>query len=101
MPSGRCLRLEILTPDRRAFANDVESVVIPAADGLLGILCGHAPRVAMLKPGTISARLAEPPGATSPPDSTAGTFSFPVLSGFCRVLDDQVTVICRTAVPGS
>lgn len=101
MPAGRCLHLEILTPERRTFAGDVESVVIPAADGLLGILYGHAPLLAMLKPGNITARLLEPPATGSPDRSTANPVSFPVLSGFCRVLADRVTIICQPAAAGS
>jgi len=43
------LSIDILTPDRRVLQAQADSVVVPAADGELGILAGHTPLVAQLR----------------------------------------------------
>jgi F-type H+-transporting ATPase subunit epsilon len=44
------LQLEVITPERLVFKDEVESVEIPGLDGELGILPGHAELVSQLKP---------------------------------------------------
>ena len=43
------IRLDIVTPDRVVYSNDVNMVIARATDGDLGILPGHAPLIAGLK----------------------------------------------------
>ncbi|MDR2463841.1 MAG: ATP synthase F1 subunit epsilon [Verrucomicrobiales bacterium] len=45
------LRLEIITPEKTAYAADVDSVVIPATNGEMEVLPGHVPLLTMLEPG--------------------------------------------------
>jgi F-type H+-transporting ATPase subunit epsilon len=47
------LRLEIVTPERRAFSGDVDMVVLPGADGELGIYPAHVPLVTPVVPGDV------------------------------------------------
>jgi len=47
------LRLEIVTPGGREFAGDVDSVVIPASEGEMGILPMHVPVLTALSPGEL------------------------------------------------
>jgi F-type H+-transporting ATPase subunit epsilon len=47
------LRLEIVTPDAKTFSDDVDMVVIPGAEGELGILPMHIPLMTPLKPGEL------------------------------------------------
>ncbi len=47
------LKLEIVTPEKEAFSEEVDSTVIPSADGLVGILPSHAPLVTILVPGEL------------------------------------------------
>ena len=49
-------RLEITTPEQMVTREDVEEAQIPARNGYLGVLPGHAPLLAQLKPGQISYR---------------------------------------------
>ena len=42
------IRLDIVTPDRMVYAEDVNMVIARATDGDLGILPGHAPLIAGL-----------------------------------------------------
>ena len=45
--------LEILTPERMFFSEQVESLVIKTADGELGIMAGHAPTLTPVSIGAI------------------------------------------------
>ena len=49
-------RLEITTPERMVAREDVEEAQIPARNGYLGVLPGHAPLLSQLRPGEISYR---------------------------------------------
>jgi F-type H+-transporting ATPase subunit epsilon len=46
-------QLEIVTPDGYTFQGQVEGLVLPAWEGLLGVLHGHEPMVAVMKPGPL------------------------------------------------
>ena len=48
------LTLKIITPEKKVFEGDVESVKCPGLDGLFGVLTGHAPMVSALGEGTLS-----------------------------------------------
>ena len=43
--------LSLVTPDGAAFEGEVEMLIVPGADGEIGILARHAPLVATLKAG--------------------------------------------------
>ncbi len=47
------LKLEIVTPDKLSFQGDVDSVVIPASEGEMGILPMHIPLVTQIQPGEL------------------------------------------------
>lgn len=47
------LRLEIVTPEAKVYSEDVEMVVVPGAEGELGILPQHVPLLTGLKPGEL------------------------------------------------
>jgi F-type H+-transporting ATPase subunit epsilon len=47
------LRLEIVTPAGKVFGEEVDSVVIPAAEGEMGILPMHVPVLTALSPGEL------------------------------------------------
>ena len=53
---GKTFLLEIVTPEQVLYSREVESVVVPAYEGYLGILAGHAPLLATLKPGELTIR---------------------------------------------
>lgn len=75
------LHLEIVTPTKTAFAEQVSEVTLPGTLGEMGILPGHLPLIATLKPGEIVAR------------SSAGPRYLAVGSGFAQVLPDRVRVL--------
>jgi F-type H+-transporting ATPase subunit epsilon len=49
----RTLRLEIVTPEAKAYSEDVEMVVLPGMDGELGVYPQHVPVLTTLKPGEL------------------------------------------------
>src|ERR687895_2274675 len=47
----RPFALPLVPPDGAAFEGEVEMVIVPGADGEIGVLARHAPLVAMLQAG--------------------------------------------------
>ena len=45
------LRVEVITPEGPVFADEARMVIVPGAEGELGVLARHAPLVARLDPG--------------------------------------------------
>ena len=79
------IRLEIVTPEKRAYDDDVDAVVLPGSEGELGILPHHAPLLSMLGAGELRVRK----GGTEE--------SFAIVGGFVQVLPDRVVVMAETA----
>lgn len=48
------LQLEIVTPQRLLYSEEVDGVTLPGSEGYLGILPGHLPLLTTLKPGVIT-----------------------------------------------
>lgn len=78
--------LDIVTPERTIFAEDAQSVQLPAANGSLGILAGHAPLLAELGVGECVVKL--PTGAEE---------LLSIAGGFVEVSRERVTVLADTA----
>jgi F-type H+-transporting ATPase subunit epsilon len=79
------IRLEIVTPERLVFEDDVDSVNVPGIEGELGILPHHAPLLSMLGFGELRIRRG---GAEE---------SFAIVGGFVQVRPDKVVVMAETA----
>jgi F-type H+-transporting ATPase subunit epsilon len=47
------LRLEIVTPESKAYSEDVDMVTLPGSEGDLGIYPNHIPLLTTLKPGEL------------------------------------------------
>jgi F-type H+-transporting ATPase subunit epsilon len=77
--------LEIVTPERLAYSDSVDSVVLPGIEGELGVLPHHAPLVSMLGVGELRIRKG---GAEE---------SFAIAGGFLQVRPDKVVVMAETA----
>jgi F-type H+-transporting ATPase subunit epsilon len=46
-------QFELVTPDKVLFSGQVDQVDVPGVDGDFGVLAGHAPIVALIKPGVL------------------------------------------------
>jgi F-type H+-transporting ATPase subunit epsilon len=79
------IHLEIVTPERLAYRDDVDSVQCPGIDGELGILPHHAPLLSTLGFGELHIRK----GGTEE--------SFAIAGGFVQVRPDKVVVMAETA----
>jgi F-type H+-transporting ATPase subunit epsilon len=79
------LRLEIVTPERLAYSDDVDAVNCPGIEGELGILPHHAPLLSELGLGELRIRK----GGQSE--------SFAIAGGFVQVRPDKVVVLAETA----
>ena len=49
-------RLEIITAERVIYSDDVNAVIAPGIEGVLGILPHHAPLMTILQPGELIIR---------------------------------------------
>ena len=79
--------VEIITLEKVVYSGDVESVVVPGADGQLGILANHASLMSILSTGLI--RLI----------SEGNEVRFNVDGGFIEVNKNSVTILadsCET-----
>ena len=48
----RTFSVSLVTPEGAAYEGEVEMLVVPGADGEIGVLARHAPLVALLKAGS-------------------------------------------------
>jgi F-type H+-transporting ATPase subunit epsilon len=79
------LHLEIVTPERLAYADEVDRVQVPGSEGELGILPHHAPLVSTLGAGELRLR------------KGGEEEFFAIVGGFLQVLPDKVVVMAETA----
>jgi len=86
MAAGR-MKVDIVTPDRLLLSiSDAVSLIVPAEEGYLGVLPGHAPLLARLVPGTITLKHAN---STEEEFATSG--------GYVEVSEDRVTLLADSA----
>jgi F-type H+-transporting ATPase subunit epsilon len=83
------MNLEILTPERKLFSDDVYGVQLPGITGLFEVLDRHAPLVSALKAGKLKVLK----------DKNNHFVYFDIQSGFVEVLNNKVTVLVEGAVP--
>ena len=76
---------ELVSPEKLAFSGEVDQVDIPGAEGDFGVLEGHAPVVAVVRPGILTIRT----GSTSQ--------KVIVLGGIAEVSDKGLTVLADVA----
>jgi len=81
------LRLEILTPERQVYDDEVDMVIAPGSEGYLGILPHHAPLLTTLGPGEFRVKRG------------GGEEVLAVFGGFMDVRGDRVTVLTDAAEP--
>jgi F-type H+-transporting ATPase subunit epsilon len=79
------LKLEIVTPERLVYEDEVDSVNVPGIEGELGILPHHAPLLSMLGFGELRIR------------KGAAEETFAIVGGFVQVRPDKVVVMAETA----
>lgn len=78
-------QVSLVSPEKLLFAGQVDQVDLPGAGGDFGVLAGHAPVVAMLRPGLVTAM--------------AGNVRdrFVVFGGVAEFSQDDLTILAESA----
>jgi F-type H+-transporting ATPase subunit epsilon len=79
-------QFDLVSPENLVFSGEVEHVVVPGTEGEFGVLAGHAPLIAMLRPGILK--------ILGPNEQR-----IMVVGGFAEVNPDGLTVLADRAVP--
>lgn len=80
------LHLEIITPEKIIFTDEVDTVIIPTTLGDVGILPDHTPLFSKIIPGEIMVR------------KDNRQYFLAVTGGFLEVLENNVNVLAEYAV---
>ena len=80
---------ELVSPERLLFAGEVTQVDVPGEEGEFGVLAGHAPYIATLKPGLLTIY-----GNGAPQRIV-------VRGGFAEVSPSGLTVLAEQATPAA
>ena len=76
---------DLVSPEKLLFSGDVEQVDVPGAEGDFGVLAGHAPMVATLRPGILTVH------------GAGGAQKIVLLGGFAEVSAQGLTVLADVA----
>lgn len=83
---GKGILLEIVTPDRMLVSEEAEDITAPGFGGEFGVLPGHTPFLATLKPGEISYK------------SPSGNRKYLSISwGYAETRPEKVIILANTA----
>ena len=82
------VQFELVTPERLLASRPVEMVVVPGSEGNFGVLPGHAPLIATIRPGTVDLY-----------ENRAVTQRIFVVGGIAEVTPERCTVLADEAVP--
>jgi F-type H+-transporting ATPase subunit epsilon len=85
------LRVRLVTPERTLFEHAAAAVELPAKNGYMEVLFGHAPLMAELGAGDVTVH----GGADGAADSVS---RYNVSWGFVEVLPDRVTILASDAL---
>jgi len=77
------LQVSVISPTSIGYVGEGESVIVPAYDGLMGILYGHAPLMTLLGEGDVVVRNGSEEHRT------------PVSGGFLQIVNNEVSVLAE------
>src|SRR5687767_12991410 len=80
-------KFELVSPERLLVSEEVESVVIPGAEGEMTVMANHAPVMTTIKPGVVTVK----------PTSGAEE-RYVVFGGFADILPSGCTLLAESAV---
>jgi F-type H+-transporting ATPase subunit epsilon len=81
------LHFDLVSPEKLLFSDNVNQVDVPGAEGDFGVLSGHAPMMATLRPGIMTVHRDD------------GPLRVVVIGGFAEVNPEGLTVLADTAAP--
>src|SRR3954471_9844601 len=77
---------DLVSPEKIAYSGEVDQVDVPGAEGDFGVLAGHAPLIASIRPGVVTVWMG------------AGTTQFALRRGIAEVASDNLTIMAEHAV---
>ena len=80
------LKLEIVTPEAKAYSEDVEMVTLPGVEGDMGVLPSHVPLLTQLVAGEVSVR------------KDGREIFLAVGDGFVEIAGDHVAIMTDMAI---
>lgn len=81
------VQFDLVSPERRLASFSASDVGIPAADGDMTAMDGHAPTITGLRPGILRVTASD------------GIISFVVTGGFAEISAKGVSVLAERAIP--
>ncbi|WP_345215404.1 F0F1 ATP synthase subunit epsilon [Georgenia halophila] len=82
------MNVDVVSTTAALWTGEASSVVVPAANGSMGILTGHEPVLSLLQPGTV--RITPTSGSQ---------VEVEVSEGFVSVDNNAVTVVVESGTP--
>ena len=79
------MKVSVISPEKTVYDGEADSVIVPAWDGQLGIMKGHAPMLVLLGEGEMRVK------------EGASEERFLISGGFLQVVNDVVTVLSERA----
>jgi F-type H+-transporting ATPase subunit epsilon len=80
------MKIDIVTPEKKVFEGDIQSLMAPGIEGEFGVLPGHAPFATILAPGVVDIKPKE------------GEHEMMAVSGgYIEVSNDKVILLVETA----
>ncbi len=81
------LHCDVITPEDKVLECEATSVILPAHDGLVGIMHDRAPLLCKLGYGPLRV------------ETSSGTQSYFIESGFAQMLNNKLTILTAKAQP--
>jgi F-type H+-transporting ATPase subunit epsilon len=85
----RTFSVSLVTPEGAAFEGEIEMLIVPGADGEIGVLARHAPLIALLKAG---------PTRVYKDRASEDVLEFATGPGFFKVEQDRALALVDDAV---
>ena len=84
---AEAFQFELVSPERLLVSEQVESVVIPGAEGEMTVMANHAPTMTTIQPGVVTVTFAD-----------GKTDRYVVFGGFADILPTGCTLLAESAV---
>ncbi|HSM09872.1 MAG TPA: F0F1 ATP synthase subunit epsilon [Gemmatimonadota bacterium] len=85
---ARKLTVSVISPVSVGYTGEGDSVIVPAYDGKMGILVGHAPMMVLLGTGDVVVK------------DGGEEHRVHVSGGFMQIIDDEVSVLAEVVGEG-
>jgi len=83
---AQAFKFELVSPERLLVSEDVESVVIPGAEGEMTVMAQHAPVMTTIKPGVVTVN-----------PVSGSQERYVVFGGFADILPSGCTLLAESA----